>query len=265
MTTAERQLKLLKAKRESLFGILQSLYDLSKDLKKESSQRKFKAMYLTVDSVKNDFIKTLDGSNLVGFEIKDDFVPDYKAVSVANELCSYIHLAAKDLEKQTQSVLPAPTTPQIVTVADNRPRLPKIELPEFSGEIRQWETFHSLYKSMIHDNSALTDLDKIHFLVGHLRGSALAVCAGISLTADNYDIIYKALVDKYENKRYLANSYLQQILEFKPLQAESEKNLNIFLERFDVAVSALKKLNLPDLADFILLYQGITKLDNDTV
>lgn len=37
------------------------------------------------------------------------------------------------------------------------------------------------------------------------------------------------------------------------------------MERFDIAVSALKKLSLPDLANFILLHQELTKLDNETV
>ncbi|CAG9760066.1 unnamed protein product [Ceutorhynchus assimilis] len=105
----------------------------------------------------------------------------------------------------------------------------------------------------------------IQYLVGRLCGPALGICAGISIIGDNYNIVYKALTDRYENKRVLANTYLQQIFEFRSLNGESERNLNLFLERFDVAVSALKRINLPDLADFILLHQALAKLDSETV
>ena len=111
----------------------------------------------------------------------------------------------------------------------------------------------------------LNNTDKIHYLVGRLRGPALSICSGIAPTGDNYEIIWQALLDKYHNKRFLANSYLEQIINFRPLQSESSKNLNLFLEKFDVSVSALIKLNLPDLADFILFHQARNKLDSETL
>nr|CAI5858791.1 unnamed protein product [Callosobruchus analis] len=46
---------------------------------------------------------------------------------------------------------------------------------------------------------------------------------------------------------------------------ESERGLNLFLESFDVAVNALKRLNLPDLTDFIFLFLALSKLNSETV
>ncbi|XP_074033910.1 uncharacterized protein [Leptinotarsa decemlineata] len=263
-TVADRKFKMLTAKKESLFSILQKLYDLSKSLGTAQEIEAFKISYLTLDTTREALNLVLDQINEVQFEIDDEFVPDYKLLSTINQLCCHIHMAEKGIQRPDQFRQSNSNSGNIIV--DNRlPPLPKIELPEFSGEIRQWETFHSLFKSMIHDNASLTDLDKIHFLVGSLRGPASGICAGFSITGDNYNILYKALTEKYENKRMLADSYLQQIFDFKPLQSESARNLDVFLERFDVAVSALKKLNLPDLADFMLLYQALAKLDHNSV
>lgn len=264
-TAAERKVRTLTAKKESLFSILQSLYNLSKALNSEAAIKKFQVMSLTLDSTMEGLVSVVDEIHELQLEIKADYVPDYSWLATINELSCYIRMATEQIQKKEVRSSAPPNVATATTREPRLPQLPKIDLPEFSGEIRQWETFHSLYKSMIHDNASLTDLEKIHYLVGRLRGPALGICAGISIIGDNYDIVYKALTDRYENKRVLANTYLQQIFEFRSLNGESERNLNLFLERFDVAVSALKRINLPDLADFILLYQALAKLDNETV
>ncbi|KYB29588.1 hypothetical protein TcasGA2_TC031484 [Tribolium castaneum] len=61
----------------------------------------------------------------------------------------------------------------------------------------------------------------MHYLLGKLTGKALLVCSGIQPTGANYPILWKALVEKYDDKRLLASTYLSQILDFRPLQNES--------------------------------------------
>ncbi|KAJ8939801.1 hypothetical protein NQ318_022732, partial [Aromia moschata] len=108
------------------------------------------------------------------------------------------------------------------------PKLPKLPLPKFSGDIKEWPLFIECYNSMIHNNLELNDVDK-------------------------------ALIDKFEDKRILANSYIEQILHFKQASTESYSSLNIFLERFDSTVTALLKLNIDNLADYFYRIFGISK------
>lgn len=98
-------------------------------------------------------------------------------------------------------------------------------------------------------------------LVRCLNGAALTVFSGIPPTGDNYYIILNALTDKYEDKRILANSYLEQLFRFKQSQAETYQSLNSFIEKFHTAVTALKKLNPPDLVDYFLAYLALEKLN----
>lgn len=261
-TKAEREFKMLTAKKQSLFSILQTMLDLSKKLNVTSNLEKFKNLYLSMDSTYQDFVRVVDNINLVGFEIKDDFSPNYSELQTANEICCYIRRAAENLDVSAST---STSASNIETQINAMPILPKIELPDFSGDVREWETFYSIFKTRIHDNKLINNVDKMHYLIGRLKGSARSLCTGISLTGENYDIVWQILIDKYQDKRYLANSYLDQIFEFKASQTESGKNLNLFLEKFDIAVKALKKLDIPDLSDFILLHQALLKLDLDTV
>ena len=262
-TAEERALKKLIAKKESLFLILQNLLDLSRNINTSANYDKFKLLYHSFSETRDNLISVIDEINDISLEIDAYFNPDYKILPTINEMCCHIQAVAAKIKATSAGA--TGTSVQVMDPNRVLPSLPKIELPEFGGEIRQWEVFYGIFKSLIHDNKTLNNTDKVHYLVGRLRGSALSVCSGIAPTGDNYEIIWRTLLDKYQDKRFLANSYLEQIINFRPLQSESSKNLNLFLEKFDVSVSALKKLNLPDLADFILFHQARNKLDSDTV
>lgn len=146
----------------------------------------------------------------------------------------------------------------------NIPRLPQIELPSFSGKIKDWPIFYECFKSLIHDNRSLNNVDKIHYLIGKLSDRALSVCAGIPPIGENYEIIWQALVDQFQDQRSLANNYFQQMLEFKPAPSASANSLNDFLEKFDAALNALKKLEFTDLSDYIFSHLALNKLDSET-
>lgn len=272
-TSAERRFKQLVAKKESMILILQSLLDLSKNLSSQPNQHRFLLKVLTLDQTRDGLIAVIDEINQQGLEVREDFAPDYKILPTIDEMYCHIKAAEERLNiASTPSTSNAGGSNGTAVAASGMsnpsrqlPSLPKIELPEFSGEFREWETFYGVFKSLIHDNATLNDTDKIHYLIGRLRGAALRVCSGITPTGDNYNIIWNALIEMYQDKRWLANSYLEQIMNFRPLVSESSKNLNFFLERFDAAVSAIKNLNLPDLDDTILFYQARKKLDKETI
>ncbi|KAG5860935.1 hypothetical protein JTB14_028050 [Gonioctena quinquepunctata] len=197
MTTSGRELKKIIAKKENLFAILQKLYDLSKDLSTESVKRKFQTLMITYEETKSNIYSVLDEINDVQFEINEDYTPDYKAIQTINELCSYIQMAAESIKLPTN--IPLSSAGSGASGGSGAPslrsslKIPHPSLPEFHGEIRQWETFHAVYKSMVHLNPNFTNLDRVHLLVGCLKGPAQNMYAGIAIVPDNYDIIYKTL------------------------------------------------------------------------
>lgn len=72
-------------------------------------------------------------------------------------------------------------------------------------------------------------------------------------------------MQKYDDKRTLALSYLDKLFKFKSIKLESAAQLNMFVEQFSASVAALKNLNLDQLDDFIILAIALSKLDPETV
>ncbi|XP_050063173.1 uncharacterized protein LOC126552505 [Aphis gossypii] len=64
--------------------------------------------------------------------------------------------------------------------------LPKIELPKFDGSLINWCAFRDMFTSLVHENRSITDIERFHYLVSCLSGSALNIVKSVPLTSDNY-------------------------------------------------------------------------------
>lgn len=261
-TKKEQQLNILIAKRDQYFSRIQRLYDSSRDILTEDKLNEFSIRVRTLDTTKSIFLDTVDEINALKCQIDANFEPDYQILESFDELICHIQSVAEMVTMDTKN----PMTPQINRISNRRstPRMPELTLPKFSGDIKEWPLFIECFNSMIHNNLSLTDIDRVHYLIGCLSGSAISVCSGIPPTGDNYKIILKALTDKFEDQRILANSYIKELLKFKQSQVETYSSLNFFLEKFHPTVTALLQLNIADLADYFLAYLAFGKLSLDT-
>ncbi|XP_045767778.1 uncharacterized protein LOC123869085 [Maniola jurtina] len=104
----------------------------------------------------------------------------------------------------------------------------------------------------------------MYYLLGKLTGKALSACSGITPCAENYSLLLQTLIDKYDDKRMIAATYLDQLLEFKSISASAD-NFDLFIEKFVAAYRGLKNLKLPDLTDFIVLHIALKKIDSDSI
>ncbi|XP_050054711.1 uncharacterized protein LOC126549477 isoform X2 [Aphis gossypii] len=142
--------------------------------------------------------------------------------------------------------------------------LPKIELPKFDGSLINWCAFRDMFTSLVHENRSITDIERFHYLVSCLSGSALNIVKSVPLTSDNYVIAWCALRDRYDNKRLLATAHCDKLFSFERLQRESVSSLSSFVNTFRENVAALKALGVVDLSGFLLFYIGARVIDPDT-
>lgn len=56
----------------------------------------------------------------------------------------------------------------------NRPasRLPEIPLPHFDGDFHYWPTFRDRFSALVNDRPGLSQIDKMYYLIGCLKGVA---------------------------------------------------------------------------------------------
>ena len=256
---SDAQLLILEAKRNAIYELLQQVYDLTPEVQSDIHAREsFLNQSANIENLRSEFIQLLDTYNTRLLEINPLSKPNYKS------LVSFEQLYGCVKRLRTQYIV----TPKIkgdTVPHKSEPKLPPIELQAFSGDIRSWPLFYASFKSTIHDNPSLTDAEKMYYLLGKISGKAQATCSGITPCADNYHLLFQTLVDKYEDKRTLASTHLNQMFDFKPLTYASADNFELFIDKFINAVRALRNINLDNLSDFILLHIALKKIDCSTI
>ncbi|XP_024872453.1 uncharacterized protein LOC112455013 [Temnothorax curvispinosus] len=148
--------------------------------------------------------------------------------------------------------------------SQSQQRLPDITIPLFKGEYGAWPTYLDLFKAVIYDQP-LTDVEKLHYLRLLLEGPPAQLISGLSLTADSLKPSWEMLVDRYENKRLLIQSYLDQLFASSTLVQKNAAALDKLLTTFKEGIKGLQALGISqDLGDCILVYQLSRQLDRQT-
>lgn len=145
-------------------------------------------------------------------------------------------------------------------------KLPKINIPIFDGgDVKLWQAFYDLYNSIIHNNNTITNIEKFHYLITSLKGDALNIVKTIPMTENNYSIAYDALINRYQNKRYLATMYFNELYTAQSLQRGTAKDIRHLLDVFSENLAALKNLDFKtDSWDFVIFNIFLQKLDAKT-
>lgn len=258
MAAEEAKLKLVIAKKQSIYKRVTKLYDLSKQLVPSlvdtRTKSEFMAMSSNLKCSYEQFSSLCDEHNLLLLQQKPDIEINYNDWDSFETLYTRISHTRTLMSGSNES----PSPP-----ADSTPpkcKLPPIELPSFDGNPEHWPLFYESFKTNIHTNNTLSNAQRVQYLVGKLSGKALSVFAGIIPNESNYPIIWDSLITKYQDKRMLGTLYLNNIFESQP-PANSPAHLNNFIEKIHSSLSALRQLDISDLADFIVTHIALKKLD----
>ncbi|XP_011171895.1 uncharacterized protein LOC105204503 [Solenopsis invicta] len=166
------------------------------------------------------------------------------------------HNSTMDLSHASNDI---PTAPRPIS------RLPRIDLPTFDGSFERWETFRDRFKSMIINDPSLTNVERLHYLCSSVSGSAGNALSHLTVTDANFDVAWRILSARYENKRRLVNSHLESLWALPAAAHESSKDLQTLLDSADMSIHALKNLGCPvDTWDDILVFLVSQRLDKTT-
>lgn len=145
---------------------------------------------------------------------------------------------------------------------ETRVKLPKIELPVFSGGYEDWYTFHDTFDKLIHSNDNLKDIEKFHYLRSSLKDKASEIIQSIEVTTDNYQEAWTAIRERFDNKRWIIQKHVKAIFEASALSRENPVALCDLVDTIRKHLRALKALNRPtDEWGDLLIHIIIAKLD----
>lgn len=224
-------------------------------------------------------LKALDTQFLNLTTDKDDEIE--KEIEIADNYQERILDAMKRVElKLTVNERKSKEAPAVLESADTEEkqksrmmsaRLPKIDLPTFSGDINTWLCFWQNFEANIHQRDDLSVIQKLSYLLSLLRGEPARVVSSFAITAENYADIIKILQQQYGNKGQIIDLNFKRILDMKPVASVAQifelknlitelsinlrnlKNLGIDINHCSPILNTKIKQLIP--ADLLLLYE----------
>ncbi|XP_053597353.1 uncharacterized protein LOC128668428 [Microplitis demolitor] len=121
--------------------------------------------------------------------------------------------------------------------------LPSVELPKFGGAFDEWIGFHDLFESFIHGDKHIPPIRKLYHLKSCLVGEAASVISSIEASAQNYELAWNLLKDRYDNRKLMREKYIQAILDIS--QISKEFSTQAFVDHLQKNLRALKTLGEP--------------------
>lgn len=263
----KRELARARLSRDAALKSVFNLHVLSQEASSDTQKQDvFLARYISLERFRNNVEKEqqIIMSSLVGLERGEEYFEVDEAVSdKLEQLCGEIEASYRILNKCIPTTQLNSERANCASI--NRTlTLPKIELPKFDGSAVQWCTFRDMFLSAVHTNNDLKDVERFHYLIAGLSGPPLMIVKSVPLTAENYDIAWRALNNQYDNKRHLITAHLDKLFTFERIQRESVPALMSFISTFRENVAAIKALGVDDLSGFLLFYIGARALDTDT-
>lgn len=126
-------------------------------------------------------------------------------------------------------------------------KLPKIELPKFSGEFKDWLQFWSLFKN-IHEDPNITKEDKFQYLIQAMVKDSRAseLVNSFPPTATNYDKVITSLKTRFGREDLLVEVYVREMLKLvlNKTKANGHVLLSRIYDRLETQLRALESLGV---------------------
>lgn len=166
----------------------------------------------------------------------------------------------KDLLKEPAQSSTTEVSNQVLN--SNFVKLPPLDLPTFKGNYDGWLGFVDTFTALIHSNNSLSDVQKFYYLKSCLKGDAARVIHSIEVTDINYEIAFKLLRERYENKKVIIQSHIKCLFDLQIVGKNILDDLRSLSDNIQKNLRALKTLKEPvESWDTLLLYMFSNKLD----
>ncbi|XP_042892723.1 uncharacterized protein LOC122266866 [Penaeus japonicus] len=121
-------------------------------------------------------------------------------------------------------------------------KLPKLELPKFSGDVIQWQSFWDQFISHI-DATDIPVISKYAYLLSLLEGDAKNVVKGLAHTSANYQVACDLLKERYGRKERIIFTHVQALLNGKlSISTSSEKSVTQLWKLRDEILTHVRSL-----------------------
>lgn len=140
-------------------------------------------------------------------------------------------------------------------------RLPIIELLTFDGNSNNWLQFSETFKSLVDEDEALSNMQKLHYLRSCLKGGAGKIIHLI----ESYQIAWDIMKERFDNKRIIIQNYVKSLYNIPQMGKESASGIRSILDNLQANLRSLQSLGQKtDEWDTLLIHLIISKIDHYT-
>jgi len=151
-----------------------------------------------------------------------------------------------------------------MSAAQARVQLPPIKLPEFHGNIQDWESYYDCFR-LVHDDNSISPAHKFYYLRSSVFGAALDLIKSVPMTDASYDVAIMRLKQRYDNRSLTIQSHIRSLLESPYVEDATTTQLQHLHSHVCTHVAALKALDQPvERWDAWLITIICMRLDKDT-
>jgi hypothetical protein len=138
-------------------------------------------------------------------------------------------------------------------------KLPDIRLPTFSGKFDDWLDFKNSFTALIVDDESLSDTHKLQYLRSCLKDEAI----NVQSEDETFQSLWTALKNMYENKRYIINKHIEDLLTIKSMAKGSSMDLRNILNQAKKHYRALSSFDsdINQLTEVFIIHLITNKLD----
>lgn len=162
--------------------------------------------------------------------------------------------ALSAINGEIDAITPPPKTPVEKTERSsfdqtmiyNQPqlKLPPCDTDVFYGSYKTWPTFRDLFSAIYVQNTRLSKVEKLYHLNQKTGGEAREIISHIPLTHDGFDLAWKNLSDRYENKRMQVNDQLRTLFSLPSVSADSSSSLKSLQRTVNGCIQTLASLKV---------------------
>ena len=145
----------------------------------------------------------------------------------------------------------------------NSVKLPKLEIPSFSGEKLKWAEFWDSFEAAVHLNTSLSEVEKLNYLMSKLSGEAKYSVSGIQLSNENYQVAVELLKERYGDKQAVVTSHYNELINLKPAP-NNPKGLRKMYNDVEKHLRSLQALE-QDTDQDLFISMTMSKLPKDVV
>ena len=154
---------------------------------------------------------------------------------------SNIHPPEQSPPVPTLNSAPLLSSNQTTSSHNHSSRLPKLNLPTFSGNPLHWFTFWDSFEAAVHSNTSLGGVQKFTYLKAQLMGDASRAVTGFPLTNSNYEQAITLLRERFGQPNKIINAHMQAFLDL-PKSVYELSSLQVFYDTMENHVRGLESL-----------------------